>query len=96
VFFKNAEGEIFHTYSTYGRGDEMVDTTYIYLDLTPKGRNEHGPHYNMGDWVSHQDRYGAAGYSDPGGRFVAGKEESQYGCEDEGVVKAAGTAFPRT
>ena len=40
VFYKNEGGEIFHTYSTFGRGDEMVDTAYMYLDLTPKGRNE--------------------------------------------------------
>jgi predicted dithiol-disulfide oxidoreductase (DUF899 family) len=85
VFFKNAEGEIFHTYSTYGRGDEMVDTTYMYLDLTPKGRNENGPHYNLGDWVRHHDRYGAAGFVDPGGRFVAGEHsEPECGCSHDG------------
>ena len=71
VFYKNAEDEIFHTYSTYGRGDEMVDTTYMYLDLTPKGRNETGPRGNLGDWVRHHDRYDAAGFVDAGGRFVA-------------------------
>jgi predicted dithiol-disulfide oxidoreductase (DUF899 family) len=81
VFYKNAEGEIFHTYSTYGRGDEMIDTTYMYLDLTPKGRNETGPHFNLGDWVRHHDRYGAAGFVDAGGRFVAaGSAESECGC----------------
>ena len=71
VFYKNAQDEIFHTYSTYGRGDEMVDTTYMYLDLTPKGRNETGPRGNLGDWVRHHDRYDAAGFVDAGGRFVA-------------------------
>jgi predicted dithiol-disulfide oxidoreductase (DUF899 family) len=71
VFYKNAHDEIFHTYSTYGRGDEMVDTTYMYLDLTPKGRNETGPRRNLGDWVRHHDRYDAAGFVDAGGRFVA-------------------------
>jgi predicted dithiol-disulfide oxidoreductase (DUF899 family) len=85
VFYKNAGGEIFHTYSTYGRGDEMVDTTYMYLDLTPKGRNENGPHYNLGDWVRHHDRYGAAGSVDAGGRFVAAQaSESGCGCGHEG------------
>jgi predicted dithiol-disulfide oxidoreductase (DUF899 family) len=85
VFFKNAEGEIFHTYSTYGRGDEMVDTTYMYLDLTPQGRNENGPHYNLGDWVRHHDRYGAPGFVDPGGRFVAGEHaEPDCGCSHDG------------
>jgi predicted dithiol-disulfide oxidoreductase (DUF899 family) len=71
MFYKNENDEIFHTYSTYGRGDEMVDTTYMYLDLTPKGRNETGPRRNLGDWVRHHDRYDAAGFVDAGGRFVA-------------------------
>jgi predicted dithiol-disulfide oxidoreductase (DUF899 family) len=81
VFYKGEPGEIFHTYSTYGRGDEMVDATYMYLDLTPKGRNETGPHYNLGDWVRHHDRYGAAGFVDRGGRFVSAQApESSCGC----------------
>jgi hypothetical protein len=85
VFYKNAGGEIFHTYSTFGRGDEMVDTTYMYLDLTPKGRNENGPHYSMGDWVRHHDRYEAAGFVDAAGRFVAEHSDSGCGCGHEGV-----------
>ena len=84
VFCKNAGGEIFHTYSTFGRGDEVVDTTYMYLDLTPKGRNEQGPHHNLGDWVRHHDRYGAAGFVDAGGRFVAEEHsDSARGCGHE-------------
>jgi predicted dithiol-disulfide oxidoreductase (DUF899 family) len=84
VFFKDKAGEIFHTYSTYGRGDEVVDTTYMYLDLTPKGRNETGPHYNLGDWVRHHDRYDAAGVVDAGGRFVAAQPtDSSCGCGHE-------------
>jgi predicted dithiol-disulfide oxidoreductase (DUF899 family) len=71
VFAKDEDGVIYHTYSTYGRGDELVDTTYMYLDVTPKGRNETGPHHNLGDWVRHHDRYGVAGVVDAGGRFVA-------------------------
>jgi predicted dithiol-disulfide oxidoreductase (DUF899 family) len=85
VFYKSPAEEIFHTYSTHGRGDEMVDTTYMYLDLTPKGRNENGPHYSLGDWVRHHDRYDAAGFVDAGGRFVAEKPaESACGCEHDG------------
>jgi predicted dithiol-disulfide oxidoreductase (DUF899 family) len=83
VFCKDDGGEVFHTYSTFGRGDEMVDTTYMYLDLTPKGRNETGPHYNLGDWVRHHDRYDVAGMVDKGGRFVAASAESSCGCKDE-------------
>jgi predicted dithiol-disulfide oxidoreductase (DUF899 family) len=60
VFYKDEHGGVFHTYSTFGRGDEMLDTTYMYLDLTPLGRNENGPHFNLGDWVKHHDRYDAA------------------------------------
>lgn len=61
VFYRNADGEVFHTYSTFARGDEMLDTSYMFLDLTPKGRNETGPHYNLMDWVRRHDEYGMAG-----------------------------------
>lgn len=57
VFFKNGKGEIFHTYSAYGRGDESTIGAYAYLDLAPKGRNETGPGFNLGDWVKHHDKY---------------------------------------
>jgi predicted dithiol-disulfide oxidoreductase (DUF899 family) len=84
VFCKDETGEIFHTYSTFGRGDEMVDTTYMYLDLTPKGRNETGPHFNLGDWVRHHDRYGVAGVVDARGRFAASNpSKSSCKCTDE-------------
>ena len=85
VFYKNEAGEIFHTYSTYGRGDEMLCTTYMYLDLTPKGRNETGPRGNLTDWVRHHDRYDAAGVVNGEGRFIAAAQpsESSCGCGDE-------------
>ncbi|MCC5883615.1 MAG: DUF899 domain-containing protein [Halomonas sp.] len=57
VFYRDASGDIFHTYSTYGRGDELVDSTYMLLDMTPKGRNETGPHHNLMDWVRRHDEY---------------------------------------
>lgn len=57
VFFKNEAGDIFHTYSTYGRGDETLIGAYNYLDMTPKGRNETGPNRDLTDWVRHHDRY---------------------------------------
>jgi len=57
VFSKDHESDVFHTYSTYARGDESLVTAYMYLDLTPKGRNETGPNFNLGDWVKHHDRY---------------------------------------
>ena len=58
VFVKNAQGEIFHTYSTYGRGGESVLGTYHLLDLVPKGRDEDGLPFPMA-WVRHHDRYSA-------------------------------------
>lgn len=60
VFYRDANGEVFHTYSTYGRGDELVDSTYMLLDMTPRGRNETGPHHNLMDWVKRHDEYAAA------------------------------------
>jgi predicted dithiol-disulfide oxidoreductase (DUF899 family) len=60
VFYKDAngdKGDVFHTYSTYGRGDELVDTSYMLLDMTPKGRNETGPYRNLMDWVKRHDEY---------------------------------------
>jgi predicted dithiol-disulfide oxidoreductase (DUF899 family) len=79
VFYKNAEGEIFHTYSSYGRGNEEVLGTYMYLDLVPKGRDETGSRPDMGSWLRHHDRYGAGGYVDPAGGYVAA-EKAQECC----------------
>jgi len=53
VFYKDASGEIFHTYSSYARGGDLLLGTYNYLDLTPKGRNE----VEGMEWVRHHDRY---------------------------------------
>ena len=57
VFFKDSSGDIFHTYSSYGRGGEDVLGTYRLLDIVPKGRDETGPRRNLSDWVRHHDRY---------------------------------------
>jgi predicted dithiol-disulfide oxidoreductase (DUF899 family) len=56
VFFRNDADEVFHTYSTYGRGVEVMMATYNMLDLTPKGRDERNVEYKM-EWVRHHDRY---------------------------------------
>jgi predicted dithiol-disulfide oxidoreductase (DUF899 family) len=40
VFYKDDEGNIFHTYSTYARGIDMMNNTYQFLDLVPKGRQD--------------------------------------------------------
>ena len=57
VFYKDENGDVFHTYSAYGRGDELLIGAYNFLDLTPKGRNETGPNFDMSDWVRHHDKY---------------------------------------
>jgi predicted dithiol-disulfide oxidoreductase (DUF899 family) len=57
VFARGDDGAIYHTYSTYARGDEARLTTYAFLDMTPKGRDETGPRFNLTDWVRHHDRY---------------------------------------
>ena len=54
VFTKDEKGEVFHTYSSYARGNEEVIGAFIYLDITPKGRNEK----EIMDWVKRNDEYG--------------------------------------
>ena len=56
VFYKDEQGTIFHTYSCYSRGLDMLNGTYHYLDLMPKGRDEAGLSYSM-EWVRHHDKY---------------------------------------
>jgi predicted dithiol-disulfide oxidoreductase (DUF899 family) len=69
VFYRDGSGDIFHTYSSYSRGNEEILSAYALLDLTPKGRNETGPTFTMGDWVRHHDRYGAPGFVDSTGGY---------------------------
>jgi predicted dithiol-disulfide oxidoreductase (DUF899 family) len=56
VFFKDSDGQIFHTYSAYARGIDMINATYQLLDLAPNGRDENGrgPY-----WVRRHDEYAA-------------------------------------
>ena len=56
VFYKDANGDVFHTYSSYGRGGEDYLGTYRLLDIVPKGRDE-GDNGNLSHWVRHHDRY---------------------------------------
>ena len=53
VFARDEEGQFFHTYSTQGRGVDLLIGAHNILDLTPKGRNEK----SVMDWVRHHDRY---------------------------------------
>jgi predicted dithiol-disulfide oxidoreductase (DUF899 family) len=56
VFYKDKTGDIFHTYSSYARGLDILVGTYNFLDLVPKGRDEEGLAFSMA-WVRHHDRY---------------------------------------
>jgi predicted dithiol-disulfide oxidoreductase (DUF899 family) len=56
VFYRDETGAVFHTYSTFARGLEMMNAAYHYLDLTPLGRHEDGLPYPM-DWVRLRDQY---------------------------------------
>lgn len=57
VFCRDRSGNVFHTYSTYARGIDMMNTTYQYLDLVPKGRDEGG---RSQFWVRRRDEYESA------------------------------------
>jgi predicted dithiol-disulfide oxidoreductase (DUF899 family) len=56
IFARDAEGDVFHTYSTYARGIDLLNTAYNFLDLVPKGRDE-DQFESPQDWVRHHDRY---------------------------------------
>ena len=56
VFYKDEDGNIYHTYSAYARGIDILNTAYNYLDLVPKGRDEDDLDFSM-LWVRHHDRY---------------------------------------
>ena len=70
LFYKNDAGEIFHTYSTFGRGVEVMMGTYNMLDLAPKGRDEDSFENGM-EWVRHHDRYEPAPAAKEGGSCCA-------------------------
>jgi predicted dithiol-disulfide oxidoreductase (DUF899 family) len=55
VFIRDTEGVVFHTYSTFSRGLDIIIGTYNLLDLLPTGRNEEGD-FPM-SWVRYHDRY---------------------------------------
>ncbi|HTR41054.1 MAG TPA: thioredoxin family protein [Pseudomonadales bacterium] len=55
AFYKDRKGDVYHTYSTYARGIDLLNTTYNFIDLTAKGRNENPEHSQ--DWVRYHDQY---------------------------------------
>ncbi len=56
VFYKNSDGQIFHTYSCYARGVDMLNGAYHYMDLAPQGRDEQDLPYTMA-WLRRHDQY---------------------------------------
>jgi predicted dithiol-disulfide oxidoreductase (DUF899 family) len=80
VFYKNAKGEVFHTYSTFGRGLETLIGTYVMLDLVPKGRDENSLPFSMA-WVRYHDRYGTDQFADADKPYwPETAQESSTGC----------------
>jgi predicted dithiol-disulfide oxidoreductase (DUF899 family) len=69
VFYKDDDDQIFHTYSTFGRGGEEFLGIYRFLDATPKGREENGPYYSLTDWARPRNMYGKGGTVEPTGRY---------------------------
>jgi predicted dithiol-disulfide oxidoreductase (DUF899 family) len=68
VFAKNDKADVFHTYSAYGRGLDILVGTYNMLDLVPKGRDEDGLKHSMA-WVRHHDRYEDSAAVDPNATY---------------------------
>jgi predicted dithiol-disulfide oxidoreductase (DUF899 family) len=56
IFFKDDEGQIFHTYSAFGRGGEQFLGIYGFFDVLPKGREENGPTHSLPDWSGFKTR----------------------------------------
>ena len=56
VFYRDGDGSVYHTYSSYSRGLDMLNAGYHIMDLTPKGRDEDGLDYPMA-WLRRRDEY---------------------------------------
>ncbi len=82
VFAKDASGAVFHTYSSYARGLDILVGAYNFLDLVPKGRDEEGLKHTMA-WVRHHDKYADGYFVDP---------EAPYMQPEIVQLKAAGSS----
>ena len=83
---KNTNGEIFHTYSTYARGLDILVGTYNFLDIAPKGRDEDGLKHSMA-WVRHHDKYDGGYFVDPKQKYDQPQVAKAVSCcsgEDHG------------
>lgn len=69
AFYKDESGNVFHTYSAYARGLDIVVGAYNLLDFAPKGRDEDGLAFSMA-WVKHHDKYTGSDVADPTRGYV--------------------------
>lgn len=81
VFYKDENGQVFHTYSTYGRGLDLLIGTYNFLDLVPKGRDEEGLAHTMA-WVRHHDRYEEGYFVDPKAQYKQPEKADASCCSE--------------
>jgi predicted dithiol-disulfide oxidoreductase (DUF899 family) len=79
VFYKNEAGEVFHTYSSYGRGLDLLIGAYNFLDIAPKGRDEGGLRYGMA-WVRHHDKYEGT-VADPAAHYQQPQSSAASCCD---------------
>jgi predicted dithiol-disulfide oxidoreductase (DUF899 family) len=82
AFYKDESGNIFHTYSTYGRGLDILIGAYNWLDMAPKGRDEEGLAFSM-SWVRHHDKYVDGQLVDPTQIYTQPKSTDEKCCSGE-------------
>ncbi|MGA7415907.1 MAG: thioredoxin family protein [Bryobacteraceae bacterium] len=82
VFAKDEAGQVFHTYSSFGRGLDMLMGVYHFLDMAPKGRDEDGLAFSM-SWVRHHDRYDDGYVLDPAQLYSHPKTSGDACCAGE-------------
>ena len=82
VFYTDGTGAIFHTYSSYARGLDILVGAYNFLDLAPKGRDEEGLAFSM-SWVRHHDRYEDGYFVDPKQLYSPPKSSGDTCCSGE-------------
>ncbi len=81
VFAKDGSGSIFHTYSSYGRGLDILIGAYNFLDMAPKGRDEDGLQFSM-SWVRHHDKYADSYLVDPMQVYKQPEKSGSSCCKD--------------
>ena len=82
VFAKDGAGNLFHTYSSYGRGLDILLGTYNFLDMVPRGRDEEGLKHSMA-WVRHHDKYDESYLVDPMQSYKQPEKAGSSCCKDE-------------